>query len=106
MKNQRNLGGAVVSKNILEGYGRLKWCVRENSINDIDNGWRFFSENDTEEYLAESANLTICAWETVVKFEPFIDSIFDLPIGTELTLCNENNKKYFIDTKTGKALVS
>lgn len=101
MIKQSHLGGSVVSKNILEGNGRLKWCLREKPLNEIDNGWRFFSENDTETYLADSANLIICAWETVVNLEPIIESIFDLPVGTELTLCNENDNKFFIDTITG-----
>ena len=35
-------GGSIVSKNILSHKGKLKWCVREESVNDVDNGWRFF----------------------------------------------------------------
>ncbi len=37
-----NMGGSIASRNILENKGRLKWCVREQSVNEIDNGWRFF----------------------------------------------------------------
>ena len=47
MKKSMNMGGSVVSKNILENKGRLKWCFREKSVNEIDNGWRFLSENFT-----------------------------------------------------------
>ena len=39
-----NAGGSIVSKNILNHKGNLKWCVREESINKVDNGWRFFSD--------------------------------------------------------------
>lgn len=35
-------GGSIVSKNILSHKGKLRWCVREESVNDVDNGWRFF----------------------------------------------------------------
>ena len=38
MNKSMNLGGAIVSKNILERKGRIKWCFREESVNDIDNG--------------------------------------------------------------------
>lgn len=40
-----NAGGCVVSKNI---------------INKNDNGWRFFSDIDTEEYINNPHNLMIC----------------------------------------------
>ena len=40
MHSTMNLGGSVVSKNILEKRGRVKWCFREESVNNIDNGWR------------------------------------------------------------------
>lgn len=40
-------------QNILE-RGRVKWCFREESVNNIDNGWRFLSEIDTDEFLADS----------------------------------------------------
>ena len=52
-----NAGGSIVSKNILSHKGKLRWCVREESVNDVDNGWRFFSDIDTEEYLSKADNM-------------------------------------------------
>ena len=86
MHSTMNLGGSVVSKNILEKRGRVKWCFREESVNNIDNGWRFLSEIDTDEFLADSKNMVICDWGTIFEIEPAIAPIFELPIGTELTL--------------------
>ncbi|WP_442856388.1 immunity protein Imm33 domain-containing protein [Butyrivibrio sp. WCE2006] len=37
-----NMGGSIASRNILENKGRLKLCIREKSVNDLDNGWSFF----------------------------------------------------------------
>ena len=37
MKKSMNMGGSVVSRNILEGKGKLKWCFRENSVHEVDN---------------------------------------------------------------------
>ena len=48
MKRSVGLGGSIVSKNILQGKGRLKWCIREKSVNKLDNGWRFLSDIDTD----------------------------------------------------------
>ena len=61
-----NAGGSIVSKNILSHKGKLRWCVREESVNDVDNGWRFFSDIDTEEYLSKADNMCICELNTFV----------------------------------------
>ena len=42
------LGASIVSNNILENKANIKWILRENSVNELDNGWRFLSEIDTE----------------------------------------------------------
>ena len=102
MNKSMNLGGAIVSKNILERKGRIKWCFRKESVNDIDNGWRFLSEVDTDEFLSNSSNMAVCDWGTIFALEPAIGVIFDMPIGTELTLIYDGNKKYFIYTDTGE----
>ena len=33
-----NAGGSIVSKNILSHKGKLRWCVREEAINDVKKG--------------------------------------------------------------------
>ena len=104
MNKSMNLGGAVVSRNILEGKGRVKWCFIEESVNDIDNGWRFLSEIDTDEFLADSKNMRICDWGTIIEIEPAIIPIFELPVGTELTLVYSESKKYFVNSETGDTL--
>ncbi len=95
-----NLGGCVVSKNIYTRKGNLKWCIREESKNQVDNGWVFLSDIDTEEFLSDSSNMVVLAWQTVAEIEPAIIPIFDMPIGTDIELVVENNRKYFVDTNT------
>ncbi|MCG1021459.1 DUF2185 domain-containing protein [Sutcliffiella horikoshii] len=102
MKKSLGLGGSVVSKNILKNLGELKWCIKEEPINEVDNGWRFLSDIDTEEFLADASNMSICDWGTILEIEPAIIKIFDMPIGTEITLLTENNKKYFVYTESGE----
>ena len=48
--------------------------------------------------------MAICDWGTVIEIEPAVTMIFELPVGTELTLEVENGKKIFVDSKTGKKL--
>lgn len=102
MKKSMNMGGSIVSKNILEHKGKLKWCFREQSVNEIDNGWRFLSEIDTNEFLQQPSSMAICDWGTVFEIEPAIMPIFDMPVGTELTLIYENGRKFFIYSDTGE----
>ena len=97
-----NMGGSIVSNNILSGCGKLKWCVREESLHPVDNGWRFYSDIDTAEYLAVHHNLTVCSWDTVFQIEPAVHIIFDQPVGTELTLIRENGEMFFCDTNSGE----
>lgn len=78
MKQSMNMGGSIASKNILEKNGRIKWCFREESVNVIDNGWRFLSEVDTDDYLQDASNMVVCDWGTLFEIEPAIAPIFNL----------------------------
>ena len=79
-------GGSIVSKNILYGKARVRWCFREAPVNDLDNGWRFFSELDDDLFVNDPRNLTVCSWSTIVSLEPRVAPLFDLPIGTDIDL--------------------
>ena len=98
------LGASIVSNNILENKANIKWILRESSVNELDNGWRFLSEIDTEEYLSHAENMSICDWSTIVDIEPAVLSIFNMPIGTELTMIYEEERVCFLDTITGQKL--
>ena len=98
------LGASIVSNNILKNKANIKWILRENSVNELDNGWRFLSEIDTEEYLSHAENMSICDWSTIVEIEPAVLSIFNMPIGTELIIIYEDERVYFLDSNSGQKL--
>lgn len=102
MNDGMGLGGCIVSKNILEHKGNLKWCIKEAPVNELDNGWRFLSEIDTDEFLENSSNMMVCDWSTIIELEPAVMNIFNMPKGTDITLINEDGKKFFIYTMTGE----
>ena len=99
-----NMGGCLVSKNILDGKGKVTWCFKGPSAHELDNGRRFLSEIDTEEFLAVAENMVICDWGTIFEIEPAVDLIYDMPVGTEVTLVRRGNKRgmYFVYTETGE----
>ena len=52
-------GGCVVSKNVINKVAPVRWMVRHEPLNPMDNGWRVFSDIDTEEFIADSQNMTV-----------------------------------------------
>ena len=103
-KTGMGLGASIVSNNILRNKANIKWIFREDSVDELDNGWRFLSEIDNEEYLSNPKNMSVCDWSTIVEIEPAVLSICDVPIGTELILIYEGEKKYFLDSNTGEKI--
>ena len=39
-------------------------------VNDLDNGWRFFSELADDLFVNDPRNLTVCSWSTIVSSNP------------------------------------
>ena len=101
----KNPGGCVVSNNIINKKGVLKWCVRDESLNPVDNGWRFLSDIDTEDLLRDPANMSIWSFNTVAEIEPAVLLIYDMPMGTDVTLIQENGRKFFVYTEIGEQVV-
>lgn len=106
MKQSMGMGGSLTTKNLLNGIGKLRWCVREEFQNSVDNGWRFFSDQDTDEYLADTNNWVVCDFGTIVEIEPAVLKIFDLPIGTELMFAVEEGHKLFLNMDNEKIVLA
>ena len=103
-KTGMGLGASIVSNNILKNKANIKWVFREDAVDELDNGWRFLSEIDTEEYLSNPENMSVCDWSTIVEIEPAVLLLYDMPIGTEIALIYEDERRYFIDTNTGSKI--
>lgn len=109
-KNEHTyLGWCQVSKNICNGIGRLKWCIRE------EDGWVFLADIDTDEFLADGNNYECCPFEKVIEFEPAIIGLSRMPVGTDIQLCKKYTRKglfgikrdcrmWFADNETGKEI--
>ena len=55
----KGAGGSLVSRNILDRRGNIKWLSREDSVNPADNGWRILSDVDTDEFLSDPDNMAV-----------------------------------------------
>lgn len=98
-------GGCLVSKNILDGRGRLKWMTREPSANPADNGWRFFADIDGDTFVNTPGNIVVSDFNAVADIEPAIIAIYELPVGSDLQLVVEDGRRTIVDNRTGRALV-
>lgn len=104
IKYIEHAGGCIVTKSLLEGESHFKWLFREEPVNEIDNGWRAFGAEDTEEYVNNADNLAICDFNTLVNIEPVILNVYEMPVGADLEFVEDSTGKYFIDTRNGEEI--
>lgn len=99
-----NAGGCIVTKSLLDGKSHLKWLFREESVNPVDNGWRAFGAEDTQEYINDSNNLVVCDFNTLANIEPTVLHVYEMPVGADLEFVDDASGKYFINTETGEEI--
>ncbi len=98
-------GGCIISKRILNGEAPIRWMFRVEPLpNFPDNGWRFFSDIDGDEYVNNPDNLTVCDYNTVISMAPVALLIYDFPVGTDLQLCAEEDRIVVYDNVAEKEL--
>lgn len=97
-------GGMVVTKSLLLGRSKLKWIFREESVDAADNGWRAIGDTDTQDDINDSKNIAVADFNTLANIEPAILAIYDFPVGTDLGSRVEDDKKIFVDTRTGRVV--
>lgn len=95
-------GGSIISRNALDGKAPIRWAYREEQENPVDNGWRFLSVIDTEEFLGDSDNMTVVDFNSVVALEPAVLPLLHLPVGTDVTIArNDEGRIFLLDSSTG-----
>jgi len=57
---------------ILVGGARVGYMYREAPDNDVDSGWRFFSGEESQEYVDDAANFAFYDVNTVANYDPEI----------------------------------
>ena len=97
-------GACTVSRNIYNGTGKLTWCIKRQSKHKDDCGWVFLSDVDTDEFLNNPKNWCIMTLEDLMEIEPLIVEIYNMPVGTEVTMIREPEDVYFVDTNTGERI--
>lgn len=97
-------GACLATKNVMTGAGRVRWMVREESQDPVDNGWRIFSDIDDEAYLSDADNFQIVDFNEVCAIEPALIGIWDLEVGSDLQIVDEGTGVFVVDTPTGRVV--
>ena len=101
----RDSGGSVLSRNALDGKAPIRWAIREEQMDPVDNGWRFLSAIDDDEYLSDAANMVVVSFNTVVGIEPAVLPLLYFPVGTDVTIERDSDGRItLVDNSTGAPL--
>jgi hypothetical protein len=95
-------GACLATGNVMDGHGRVRWMVREPSKNAVDNGWRIMSHIDTSTYLADPGSWR--DFNAVCALEPALIGIWDLAVGSDLQLVDDELGIRLVDTPTGREI--
>lgn len=98
-------GVCLATTNVMERRGIVRWMLRNPSHDDVDNGWRIFSDIDTKEYVDDPRNWRIVDFNDVCYIEPALIGIYDFPYGSDLGIARDESGKIDIyDVKTGRVI--
>lgn len=99
-----NAGACLATGNVLERRGRVRWMVRRPSQAPADNGWQIMSSVDTSDYLNDTNNWQIVDFNDLCNIEPALIGIWDLPVGSDLQLVEDELGIRIVDTPTGREI--
>lgn len=72
--------GCLVTDRILVDGCKVGWCCREDPETDFpDSGWRFFSGDESEDYIADIGHMEVCDLNSVCNYDPGIVSLLSAP---------------------------
>lgn len=97
-------GAAIASRNVLERTARVGFMVRQQPLAPTDTGWRILSAIDTEDYLADPANLEVTDYNLLCALEPALIGIWAMPVGTDLQIVEQDGRLLVAETATGRVL--
>ena len=80
---------AFVTRDLVEQKKKVGFMYRENPDHINDSGWRFFSGDESQEYVDIADNIAICSINEVIKN---IDSSVEQYLNYEIGIAYEREK--------------
>lgn len=78
------MGYCMVTDRITVDGKKIGYMYRETPENQSDSGWRFFSGDESQDYVDDSNNISIFDVNTVANYDPSIIKYLRSPVGVEL----------------------
>jgi hypothetical protein len=76
-------GACIATDMITVDRQPVGYMYREEAMNDVDGGWRFFSGNESQEYVDNAENSSFHDVNTIANYDPEIIPYLHAPIGCE-----------------------
>ncbi len=92
------MGSCFATDRITVDGMKIGYMYREESEEQVDSGWQFFSGTEDQEYIDNPNNTMIYNVNTIANYDKAIIPYLDLPFGTELERI-EDTDKFQIITK-------
>ncbi|CAD74647.1 conserved hypothetical protein [Rhodopirellula baltica SH 1] len=84
-----NRGACIATDMITVDGLKVGYMYREDAINDVDSGWRFFSGTETQEYVDDATNSAFYDINTIANYDPDIIDWLGAPIGAAFERLSE-----------------
>ena len=78
------MGSCIATDKITVDGLPVQFMYRQESDDESDSGWEFFSGTETQEYVDDASNSAFYNVNTIANYDPAIIPYLDYPIGTEL----------------------
>lgn len=82
-------GYVFASKRLVEQKRKVRFMYRETPDKAYDSGWRFFSGDETEEYVNDPENIGIYDIQTITEIDPDVLPLLE----SRLEACLSEKKK-------------
>lgn len=87
-----NRGGCLATDRITVDGQKVGWMYREKPSNKLDNGWRFFSGNESREYINNLIHTHPYDTNTIANIDPEIVPYLDSPFNSAFERNPKTNK--------------
>ena len=97
-----NKGGCLATDKVTYDGMKVGYMYREEANNDMDNGWRFFSGTESQDYVDDVNNTKVYDTNTIANYDQAIVPYVDLPVGSELERIPNTDKFQKVTNSTIK----
>lgn len=78
----KTIGYVLASKWLVENNMKVRFMYREEPDDTYDSGWRFFSGDESDEYVNNPENIGLYSIETISQIDPDITPLLCNEVGT------------------------